>query len=985
MHCHQDDARRACRTGRVIAGLWTVLSIGVLATTWPAMAAEKTATGAEQTVRLDCTADTAIFHYKSLNRAPMYDVNFGAAEEVPFHGIHYKKEVNDSFYLYLADFDVAKARHLKVSGATLHLRLADLPDADKLHLVSVSTVGTAWNEGKGTGKEPEAKGGGATANWAVFGERRWADSQSDLNDMIVGQNCSLYGTSDVRHEKDNWVAIDVPAEVVQAMISGGSSGLCLWEEKGQTNIVYHLFTRESASKPYLVVHGSELSGESPAAVKDLKVEPAGQASTLTRGAVQLTMNVAEGTNRLDVSWRIGDGLATTLERWRTPWPKAGTMSMVIDDLPAGEPIEVIVKAIGPDGAESQVARAKGTVSPAKSLPPALTFERKPNPTGEPKVYDGKMRIWAYGDCEAANPVSGNLLEEVGLDNYGGKPAGEYRRGNLVWNGRDGIVTLAGGRNEVVAFNLAIEAISPPMEGITVKPAALRGPNGFEVPLANIQPYRLWYIQDKEWKGELCVPLPGDKAFAIPDPDNNVPGQRNQSLIVDVWIPKDAPAGAYKGTLTVSAAGVSPVEVPVQLDVWPIQLPDKLSFNCELNAYSSAAMTKDYSYFRMAHAHRATLNVLPYSQNGSLKPQFEVPLAGQGDAMHVTDWTRYDSYYAPLLDGTAFKDMPGAGVPLATQYLPFNTAWPLNFRKYYSFKSTDMHEHALTAGPIESMIDKAYERGVQAVYKDWAEHFRRKGWTRTQMEFFLNDKQYFTKGTLGFWALDEPQYRDDFLALRYWGNLFKTAVADQQGTQFIFRADVSRPHMQRDWFDGLMDIEVVGSGAFFGKNRCREDLIRRGLHFYPYGALNPIRDSNLNAEAWPVSIYLLGGEGVIPWDNIGRPENIRKPEQTAVLVPPPPGSPEGTAVVASVRLKAFRRGQQDVEYMALLGRQMGYSRDQVASLVSGLLNLQGTTSERFVDEAGETIFNGLTAEQFAKVRAAIATRLAGKPSETALVK
>jgi hypothetical protein len=367
--------------------------------------------------------------------------------------------------------------------------------------------------------------------------------------------------------------------------------------------------------------------------------------------------------------------------------------------------------------------------------------------------------------------------------------------------------------------------------------------------------------------------------------------------------------------------------------------------------------------------------LPYSQNGSLKDIFDMPLKGKGDKMHVADWSKYDTYFRPLLDGTAFKGLPRAGVPLASQYLPFNEAWPINFRDHYAFKSTDLQEHALTAGPIESMMDEAYPQTLQAVIRDFAEHFRKNGWTRTQMQFFLNNKQFYTKGKLGFWALDEPQHSDDFLALRYWGQLFKAAVADQQGTQFIFRGDISRPHMQREWFDGLMDVEVVGSGAFFGKSRCCHDLIRRGLQFYPYGSLNPIKDSNLNAEAWPVAVYLQGGDGLVPWDTIGTAANQRKASPTAALVPAPAGSPEGTSVVCSVRVKALRRGQQDVEYLALLSRQKGYDREQIAALVAGLLNLQGTTSERFTDEAGETTFRDLTSEQFTRVRAAVAARLA----------
>lgn len=944
--------------------------------------------GAERTIRLECTGDTAIFQHKSPNRSAAYDVNFGASEQVPFHGIHYAREVNDSAYYFLADFDVSKARNLRATGGTLHLRLVDSPDAAKLRVVSVSTVSTPWKEGTGTGKAVETDGGGATANWAVFGQRRWAGPQSELIDATFGLGHSLYHTVEVRHERDGWVAIDLPERIARAVTSGGTGGLALFEEKGQTKIAYRLYTRESPHKPYLTIRGVE-DAEPPASPKDLRIQPAGDAATLHRGAVTLSMEVAPSTTCLEVACRANQDQPQLLERWRTPWPAAaaGPLSFVIDDLPAGAPVEVTVRAIGPGGAASAPVKVTGRVSPATPMPPALAIDPAANPAGEPKTHDGKLRVWAYADCEAAHPVSGNLLEEVGPEGFAGKPAGTYRQANSAWNGRDGLVTLAAARNEIVAFHLLIEALSPPLRSVAVEAGALAGPGGFAIPAANVQVYRLWYVQDTDWKPELCIPLPAEARFDIPDVENRVPDQRNQSLIVDLWVPARAPAGTYRGLIKIRAAGAAPFEVPVQLEVRPFVLPDVLSFNCELNAYSSAPLTKDYAWFRLAHAHRATLNVLPYSQDGTVKPVYKVPLAGEGSQLRVADWKPYDDYFGPLLDGSAFDGLPRQGVPLASQYLPFCEAWPVPFREHYAFKSTDLQEHFLAAGPIESMMAPSYEAAFGAIVQDYAAHFRAKGWTRTDMQFYLNNKPTNTRGKLGFWCLDEPQHRDDFLAIRYWGRLFKDAItqADAVDVRFVYRGDISRPHLQRDWFDGVMDLECASSVFFSKSRRCREQM-ERGIRFYNYGSLNPVAQSNLNAEAWPVSVYLLGGDGLLPWDTIGQAANHRRASPTAILVPPPPGTPEGAPVVCSVRLKALRRGQQDVEYLALLARERGYDREQIAALLAGLLNLEGTTAERFLDEAGETTFRNLTADQSARMRAAVAGRIiepapASRPAAT----
>ena len=935
------------------------------------------ALGAERkTIRLECTADTAIHIKKAPSSADIYKINYGAAKEVAFHGIHYTKEAKDSAFYFLADFDTSKVRGRELTGGVLMIRQAASPDADKLRVVSVSTISTPWKEGTGTGTKPARPGGGAMANWADFGRRRWAGFQSELTDVTFDLGNSISHTATVRHLEGNWVAIELPAPIVQALVNGGTYGLALFEEKGQTKIPYRLHTRESGHGPYLLVDSAGKATGRPTA-PTFSVRPAPAHASPTAGAVKVSVSVPKDLARAEVSYRRRGSTKpnTLLPLWQIPRPPkgGGKMSLVITDLPPRGDVTVAVRSIGASGLASTTTETDGRASAALAVPVVPDVAIKANPKGSPTIRTGKVRLWAYGDCESAHPVTGNLLEEVGLKQYGAKPAGEYRKGNIYWNGRDGVVTLAGCRNEIVAFQLLIEAVETPVADIGITAGSLSGPGGAKVPASNISVFRQWYIRDGEWMGDLCVPLGPGTTFAIPNADNKVPSQRNQSLLVDIRIPKDAAPGRYRGTITVAIKGAEPFDVPVSLEVRSPVLPDTLSFNCELNAYSSRPLTGDYAWFRLAHAHRTTLNVLPYSQDGSAKTRYAIPLQGKGAEMRVADWSGYDAYFGPLLDGSAFADMPRAGMPLASQYLPFCEAWPINFRDHYAFKSTDLQKHFLTAGPIEELMDEEYGRGFRAVTADFMRHFEKKGWTRTEMQFYLNNKPTWTKGKLGFWCLDEPQNRDDWLAIAYWGRLFKQAVAGAEGGRFIYRGDISRPHRQRRWLDGVVDLMCVSKTFYTKHERCAE-MMGRGMTFYNYGSLNPIRASNLNAEAWPVSAYLLGADGLLPWNTIGSPANHRRASTTAILVPPPPGGPKGQ-VVCSVRLKALRRGQQDVEYLALLARKRGYDRRQLGAMLKGLLELKGQTQERFLDEAGETIFHNLSSEQFARVRAAVAAMLA----------
>ena len=40
-----------------------------------------------------------------------------------------------------------------------------------------------------------------------------------------------------------------------------------------------------------------------------------------------------------------------------------------------------------------------------------------------------------------------------------------------------------------------------------------------------------------------------------------------------------------------------------------------------------------------------------------------------------DWSKWDRRFGPLLDGTAFADLPRKGVPVECFYLPLHENWP----------------------------------------------------------------------------------------------------------------------------------------------------------------------------------------------------------------------------------------------------------------------------------------------------------------------
>lgn len=642
----------------------------------------------------------------------------------------------------------------------------------------------------------------------------------------------------------------------------------------------------------------------------------------------------------------------------------------------------------PDPSLKPPASLASTPRPGLVLPsPLRSIERASAKPADPVVHDG-LRVWAYGECEKAHPVSGNLLEEVGADRYAGAPAGEYRRGNPVWEGGTSTVRLAGARNEFVAFQLCVEAISGKATNIRVAPRDLTGPNGARIPAHRVRLLQDWYVRDGEWFPEVGRPLEGN--FNIPDARNGIAGQRNQSLLVELYVPHNTPAGTYQGALEVVAEGVSRFQVPLQLRVHGFTLPNSLAFAVDLNAYGPPGDAEmELQFQRMAHEHRATLNILGYSQAGRATEGYVPPLEGSGKSIRVKDWSEFDRRFGRYFDGSAFADLPRASVPLRHTYLPFCEGWPSDIRQHYRYQPTTTEypaliaEHALKAPPVEQAFDAQFQDEFRAVVKEFARHFREKGWNRTEFQFYLNDKYYYKDPKQGgrgssWWLLDEPMHRDDWLALQFFGRMFRESVHEALGQpgpkdpQFRFRADISRPQWQRDWLDGLVDLMCV-SGEFFRKNELCMDLQRtQGIRFWHYATGNDIQVSNLTGEAWALQAYLAGADGILPWNSLGGDTSYDQPTPTTILYPGERFGVHGP--LASLRLKAFRRGQQDVEYLALLAQKRGWSREQLAAAVTPLINLDFKTRERFVDDAGTPLFERLSGEQFSRIRASVAAAL-----------
>jgi hypothetical protein len=188
----------------------------------------------------------------------------------------------------------------------------------------------------------------------------------------------------------------------------------------------------------------------------------------------------------------------------------------------------------------------------------------------------------------------------------------------LWDGQT--VTLSAARNEIVAFQLVVEAAEAPAEGVRVALPSLAGPDQrslsagpgtrelvydwrerhIELFLVGYQRLRglsrtPWEAYDErhvpkrlrrphgadgEGEGgwtdrpdhdaeypEVAIPLETVEAF-------DVAAGHNQAVWVDIAVPRDAPAGLWRGDLSVQVGQGPPRLVPVRLTVVDFALPDE---------------------------------------------------------------------------------------------------------------------------------------------------------------------------------------------------------------------------------------------------------------------------------------------------------------------------------------------------------------------------------------------------------------------------
>jgi hypothetical protein len=934
----------------------------------------------------------------------------------------------------LFDIDPKPLQGRIVRAATLHLK----PKGTAVALRgTVGSVGAEWFEGTGRDYEPQV--GASTFRARRHPDLPWTVPGSDLCSVIFGQGGSEWGTADASPpDSGGWQRLAIAPRVVAARVAGLSYGFLAFDDTGSEwtrdgerftlhhfpNRFFHSREADAANAPYLTVLFGEPDRDPPGRpgnpVIDAADLPAGQAwlswTTPTDNGPAGTLGFSVRIDGQEAPRYLvplaGPAGSRVLMRLRD-WPfanttaattantdatkagatKAGATKTSASNMDASSTgatqtpatsVAVSVRAIDAAGnvGEPLEFRAKLSTRVAAPLPPQPTTApaaKLSAPASLPRI--GEATVAVIDELDKVQPITGGMIPAM-------EPAEatRYLASNHLWNASDRTVRLTAAGNEFLAFQLLFGG---PVRDVRV---SLRIPS---IPDIKVSVGRYWHV--KTARGPLpdpIVPLAG--SFSVPAADEGLDGQRTGSLHVELYVPRNSPAGEHLGQLELRSAGNAVLTLPVKLQVWNFALPDQLSFLAEMNCYALPANERDY--YRLAHRHRTVLNRVPYSQSGRLADGCGPEWDGKGFS-----WEAWDQRFGPYLDGSAFADLPRAGVPIECFYLPLNENWPFAMESNYNGDYW-----------ADRAFPPSYRAGFVDASRQFAEHLDAKGWRRTLFHFFLNGKNNFkergwSRGSSP-WLLDEPSNFQDYWALAWYGEAFHEGVraaragvnagsasraetssagGPQRGpgirpaapfAHLLFRADVSRPQWQRTSFDGLLDYNVVG-GAFREYTRMvldRKQAFRELA--IEYGGTNAVTDGNVQALGWCLDAWSLGADGVVPWQTVGNDASWKQADELSLFYPARPGS-DTQEPVPSVRLKAYRRGQQDVEYLTMWADSQRQPRWAAGQRVREALGLRGTRSASgFVggEDAGLIHYSQLRTAAVTELRSRIGTALSAAP-------
>jgi hypothetical protein len=488
--------------------------------------------------------------------------------------------------------------------------------------------------------------------------------------------------------------------------------------------------------------------------------------------------------------------------------------------------------------------------------------------------------------------------------------------------------ISAARNEFEAFQIVVTGSA---RGVSATATSLAGPGGATISDSNVRLYRAAQMNVTQTsspdslKGQIPDALVPDVDEIVNERRNAFPFDvRSESRViwVEVFVPKTAVPGVYTGWVTLNQARGQLAQIPVELTVWNFELPSTSSLR--------SAFGLSYNGIPQQHGVSGTEFSALRARYGQLGLDHRVSLSYHDDGW---TWTEpllggFDTFYGPLIDGTAGTRLEGAQLT-AIQYVS-NAAnlasterlgqWAAHFHQRDSLRTA--------AGLRPWWFDHLFqytcdEPGNQGC--GWPDIFLRADAAKAADPSFRTlvtttiaeaDNNLSPDGRRGSSFIDllvpVINYMDDKPGYPYPGN--QRAVPSVNGQTYDTYGDFlngADPLNELWLYQSCMSHSCGGSDAYgtgwpsymidaWGvRNRAMEWLSFR------YGATGELYWDTVYAystgDPW-TSQFQFGGQG-----------------DGTVFYPGTPAKIGGTQhiPVASIRLKMIREGMEDYEYLKLV--------------------------------------------------------------------
>ena len=537
------------------------------------------------------------------------------------------------------------------------------------------------------------------------------------------------------------------------------------------------------------------------------------------------------------------------------------------------------------------------------------------------------------------------------------------------------VTLFGAKNEVVAFNLVLEAAKNSANNVTVSFNTLTGPSGATISSApttasgvfdwtkrNIELFYVRYLPihglsqvSYDTYDERHIPKRFERPFTgagfgtglwtdrpdhdkyYPDiavplelvPTFNITAGQNQSIWTDIYIPKTTPSGFYAGVVTVKEGTNLSYTVPVELTVRTFSLPDVPTSKTMVylgypdiglryigTQYPLAGTAGELKlqlirnrHFQLAHRHKISLvdndvsasvgaQDLPHQEwlprlSGSLFTAangYDGPSVGVGNGIysigqygswnwqnagragmwqHTNAWEQWFATNAPGVEHFLYLIDESSNYPLVEQYASWMASNPDLGKNLKSF-ATMPADKAMTFVPDLNIAASTFAVADTLKYNTASSYFEN---VSANKEFFMYNGHRPASGSFAT--------EDDGVALRElaWGQYHKGV------NRWYFWEST----YYNDFQSGRGQNDLFHDAQTFGRKNQTLDAV-----------LGETGNAHANGDG---VLFYPGTDKIFTTDSYGL-----------------------DGPLASLRLKYWRRGIQDVDYLA-----MAQQRNPVAVL------------------------------------------------------